>query len=109
LQPKRFLFVCGKNQLRSPTAEQIFSGRDGLEVLSAGTRKDADEPMSDELVEWADTIFVMERRHRKQVQSQFQRVLGDRKIVVLDTPDDYPFMDEKLIGLLKQKMQRHLP
>lgn len=109
MPPRRFLFVCGKNQLRSPTAEQIFSGRDDLEVRSAGTRKDADEQVSAELIEWADAIFVMERRHRKQVQSQFQQALRDKKIVVLDIPDEYRFMDESLIVLLNQKMRSYLP
>jgi Low molecular weight phosphotyrosine protein phosphatase len=34
---KKVLFVCSQNRLRSPTAEQMFSGRRGLEVSSAGT------------------------------------------------------------------------
>ena len=108
MSPKRFLFVCGKNQLRSPTAEQIFSSHQGLEVRSAGTRSDADIVVSDELIEWADAIFVMERRHRKQIQSQFKRMLDNTKIVSLDIPDDYKFMEESLIAQLTQRMRSHL-
>jgi predicted protein tyrosine phosphatase len=32
----RVLFICGRNQLRSPTAEQVFSSWPGMEVASAG-------------------------------------------------------------------------
>ncbi len=58
---KRVLFLCSQNKLRSPTAEQVFSGRPDLEVASAGLNADADVPCTAELVEWADIIFVMEK------------------------------------------------
>src|SRR4051812_43549107 len=35
-QVMHVLFVCTQNQLRSPTAEQVFSNRAGFEVASAG-------------------------------------------------------------------------
>ena len=54
---KRFLFICSRNQLRSPTAEQLFSTHPGLEVASAATSPDAVTPLSAETVERADTIF----------------------------------------------------
>ena len=38
---KRALFLCGRNKLRSPTAEQVFSGEPGVEV--AGDGGDHDE------------------------------------------------------------------
>lgn len=41
---KKVLFVCSQNRLRSPTAEQVFSRRRDLEVESAGTNHDADNP-----------------------------------------------------------------
>lgn len=57
------LFVCSQNKLRSPTAEQVFSRREDLEVASAGTNHDAETPLTVELVSWADLIFVMEKAH----------------------------------------------
>lgn len=108
MKSSRFLFVCGKNQLRSPTAEQVFSRYDGIKVLSAGTRRDAYVPLSGELIDWADAIFVMEKRHRKHIQTEFAEFLRDTKIVCLDIPDNYEFMDEKLVRLLTQRMQRYL-
>ncbi len=105
---KRLLFVCSRNRLRSPTAEQIFSARAGIEVASAGTSPDADNPLTAELVAWADMIFVMERRHREKVQRDFRDRLKGKRVVCLDIPDDYAFMDPALIRLLEARMARHL-
>ena len=57
----RALFICGKNQLRSPTAEQIFAEYDQVETDSAGVSNDADIVVSAEQIEWADIIFVMDQ------------------------------------------------
>jgi protein-tyrosine-phosphatase len=38
---KKVLFVCSRNQWRSPTAERVFATRPGLEVRSAGVDKSA--------------------------------------------------------------------
>ncbi len=106
---RNFLFVCSQNKLRSPTAEQVFADSPGINTLSAGTNNDADEPLSDELVEWADFIFVMERQHRNKLQRKHRAALKDKRVVVLNIPDDYAFMDPDLIRLLETKMQRWLP
>lgn len=106
---KRYLFVCSQNKLRSPTAEQIFAQRGDIEVLSAGTNGDAVEPLTGELVSWADVIVVMEKTHRNKVQSKFRRHLNGQRMICLDIPDDYEFMDPHLIGLLETRMARHLP
>lgn len=106
---KRVLFVCSQNRLRSPTAEQIFSQRPDLEVESSGTNHDADTPLTVELVAWADLIFVMERAHRDKLQRRFQRSLKGKRVICLDIPDDYEFMDPGLVRLLEAKVSRHLP
>jgi predicted protein tyrosine phosphatase len=106
---KNILFVCSQNRLRSPTAEQVFSGREDITVASAGTNRDAEVPLSAELVEWADIIFVMERTHRSKVQNRFRRWLGGTRVICLDIPDDYEFMDPDLVRLLEIRVSRHLP
>jgi predicted protein tyrosine phosphatase len=106
---KNYLFVCSQNKLRSPTAEQIFSLRNDIEVSSAGTNNDAENPLDAEQIEWADVIVVMEKQHRNKVQRRFSRALKSKRIVVLDIPDDYEFMDPGLIKLLQTKMLRHFP
>ena len=42
----RVLFLCSRNRLRSPTAEQVFRGWPGIEVDSAGLAADAETPVS---------------------------------------------------------------
>lgn len=100
---KRVLFVCSQNRLRSPTAEQVFSNRAGFEVASAGTDPAADTPVSPELLEWADMIFVMERAHRNRLMKRFRPHLKSKRIVCLDIPDEYEYMDPGLVRLLEAK------
>lgn len=106
---KNVLFVCSQNKLRSPTVEQVFSAHPGVEVASAGTNKDAETPLTSELVRWADLIFVMEKEHRNKVQKRFKSDLKDTRVICLDIPDEYEFMDEYLVRLLKARVTRFLP
>jgi predicted protein tyrosine phosphatase len=106
---KTILFVCSQNRLRSPTAEQVFADYPGVEVASAGTNNDAENPLTGELVKWADMIVVMERQHKAKLQKKFRTSLRGQRIISLDIPDDYGFMDPELIHLLTTRMARHLP
>ena len=106
---KRILFICSQNRLRSPTAEQVFSSHTGVECTSAGLNHDAENPVTPELLEWAEIIFVMEKTHRKKLSSKFQRHLGKARVICLDIPDEYEFMDPGLVHLLKSKVERFLP
>ena len=99
----RVLFLCSKNQLRSPTAECLFADHDGIETDSAGLNRDAGIRLSAEQIEWADLILVMEPVHRKKLTQNYQPFLRDKRIIVLGIPDHYRFMDPVLIALLKKK------
>ena len=107
--PSNVLFICGKNRLRSPTAEQVFADWPGIETSSAGINQDADSPVTPEVLEWADTIFVMERTHRSKLAARFRRNLSSARVICLDIPDNYEFMAPELIRLLMAKVPRHLP
>lgn len=100
---KKVLFLCSKNRLRSPTAEAVFCDIEGYDVRSAGLSNDADIPVTSELVEWAEYIFVMEKVHREKLRKKFKRYLNKQRVVCLDIPDDFKYMDEKLINILKSK------
>lgn len=101
---KRVLFVCSQNRLRSPTAQQVFSNRAGFEVASAGTDPAAETPVSPELLEWADVIFVMERAHRNRLMKRFRPHLKSKRLVCLDIPDEFEYMDPDLIRILQAKV-----
>ncbi len=105
---QKILFVCTQNRLRSPTAEQVFSIYDGLECDSAGLAPDAVVALSTEQIAWADTIFVMEKAHRNKLSKKFKNHLRGKRIIVLGIPDDFEFMEEGLVRLLKVKVPQFL-
>src|ERR1700733_11406482 len=94
------LFVCSQNQLRSPTAEVIFADWPGVETASAGTNNDAVNPLGIELIEWSTIIFCMEAVHRRKLTSKYRKYLRDKKVVILDIPDNYGYLDPELIKIL---------
>jgi predicted protein tyrosine phosphatase len=106
---KRVLFICSQNRLRSPTAEQVFASWQGIEVASAGLNNDAESVVTPEVLEWADLIFVMEKSHRNRLGKKFRAYLKDKRVVCLDIPDEYEFMDPALVRLLKARVTRYLP
>ena len=105
----RVLFICSQNRLRSPTAEQVFASWKGIEVASAGLAAEAANPVTPELLAWAHLIFVMEKAHRNKLAKKFRAHLADKRVVCLDIPDEYHYMDSALVALLKAKVPRHLP
>ena len=104
----KVLFVCTANRLRSPTAEAVFADRPGLEVRSAGLDARAVRPLTAELVAWADRLIVMERSHREAIRKRYRTALGSRRVIVLDIPDEFEFMQEELVALLKARVPKFL-
>lgn len=102
------LFVCSKNKWRSRTAETIFKNRNGLNVRSAGTENSAKVRLNWKLIEWAEIIFVMENKHKTRIHQSFRDSLDQQEIIVLDIPDDYQYMDEHLIQILKDALDFYL-
>jgi predicted protein tyrosine phosphatase len=102
------LFVCSRNQWRSPTAEAIFKNYQEHQVQSAGTEPSARIKITEKLINWADIVFVMEKKHKQRLQQRFTAVLTNKEVIILDIPDDYQFMDEELIDLLKISISPYL-
>lgn len=105
----RLLFVCGRNKRRSPTAEMVLSDVPGVETESAGVSADAESPLTTELVEWAEVIFVMETSQRTKVTRSFGSRLRGKRVVCLDIPDKYEFMDAELVRLVWERVGRVVP
>lgn len=102
------LFVCSRNEWRSPTAETIYKNHELINVKSAGTSPSASIKISQKHIDWADIIFVMEKKHRQIIAQKFGESFDKQKIVVLDIPDDYQYMDEELIEELRIKVAPYL-
>lgn len=100
---KRALFICSQNRLRSPTAEQVFARWPGVETDSAGISADAEVLLSVEQLQWANIIFVMEKVHRNKLSKKHAPALKGKRIICLDIPDDYDYMQPELIQLLERK------
>ncbi len=110
-KPHHLLFVCTANIARSPMAEAFarqYADERGWDILakSAGTHAIEGEPaaphsvkvckelgadcadhrsqpMTDELVAWADRILVMEMRHASSIRERFPA--SDEKLQLLGT------------------------
>ena len=106
---KHILFLCSQNKLRSPTAEAVFSEHPGVEVDSAGLNNDAEVPLSEEQIEWADMILVMEPALRTRLNRKHKHALAGKQIAVLNIPDEYAYMDPALVSLLKRRCAPYLP
>lgn len=102
------LFICSRNQWRSPTAEALFKNHPAYNARSAGTSDKARIKVNEKLLTWANVIFVMERRHKQLLSQRFPLVLRDKTIIVLDIDDDYQFDDPELIEILKEKLSEYL-
>jgi predicted protein tyrosine phosphatase len=99
--PRNVLFVCSRNQWRSPTAEQLFRRHPGLSVRSAGTSAGARRRVTYDDLRWADVVLVMEPKHASRLRAEFGAALDDLPIRVLEIPDEYGYMHPELVELLQ--------
>ncbi len=104
---ENLLFICSRNQWRSPTAEKVYSQK-GFSVRSAGTSPNAKRTVSVNDIRWSSHIFVMEKKHKQWLMAKFTKLLKYKKIIVLDIPDEYQFMDEELVSILNDSIEHHL-
>ena len=102
----KILFICSRNELRSPTAERIFADR--AETDSAGLAPDAALRVEPDQLLWADLVVVMEKKHKLALTRRFSRYLSGTRIVSVDIPDRYDYMQPELVELLEQRMSRFL-
>lgn len=104
----RALFICSQNRLRSPTAEQVFASWPGVDTDSAGLGGDASVPLSPEQIAWATIVFVMEKAHRRRLGERFRAHLNGKKVICLDIPDNYGYMQPELVAILENKAGKFL-
>ncbi|WP_046226943.1 low molecular weight protein tyrosine phosphatase family protein [Paenibacillus dauci] len=104
----KILFICSRNKWRSLTAEKVFDGYNGYEVRSAGTEDSARIKVTEGHIGWSDLIFVMEKKHSRRLKMKFSDRLADKTLVCLDIQDDYGFMDEELIEILKARVSEYI-
>lgn len=101
---RNVLFICSRNQWRSPTAEQLWRRHPLISARSAGTSPNARHTVTVDDVEWADVILVMEEKHKSRLVAGFARMLDNKPIHVLDIPDEYKYMDPELVEELERSV-----
>lgn len=106
---RHLLFICSQNQWRSPTAEALFDDHPHYVARSAGTEVGARVRITAGLLGWADTVFVMERRHADRLREKFGAALHGKPLIMLRIPDTYWLGDARLVALLRAKLAPHLP
>ena len=99
------MFICTANIQRSVTAEDLFKNDPRFEVRSAGTSPFAKIQINLDLLEWADYLIVMEKHHKEFIKKQFPDIAKNKRILCLDIPDEYEYMDNQLQYLIKEKMK----
>jgi len=102
----KLLFICSNNLSRSPTAEELFRDSDEYEAKSAGTHQSARKVVTQELIDWADIIFVMSEKndhHLTHLDENFD--MTGKVVHDLDISDFiYIRNDPALIEILKTKL-----
>ena len=104
----KLLFVCSRNQWRSPTAEALFKNHPRYDARSAGTSDSTRIKVTACHLGWADLIFCMERKHADLLREFFPEEAAGKRIITLRIPDDYTFRDSALMELLRTELDHHL-
>jgi predicted protein tyrosine phosphatase len=95
-----YLFVCKGNRDRSPTAERYCRekyGQYGHEFMSRGLgvkepvyykfNGHTSMPLTQEDLEWADEVWIMDEGLRQKMAKNFPVYIGN--VIVLDISDNY--------------------
>lgn len=106
-----YLFVCYANMDRSPTAEEVcrrIAKENNLSIVarSAGVARGANRPVTKEMADLVDKIFVMEPGMVTEMVEGYGQ--NPAKIVCLDILDVYVQNDPVLIQRLEAKLYEYL-
>ena len=104
----RVLFVCRQNKVRSLTAEHLYCERLDLEVRSAGTATFAKNQLTNELLGWADLIFVFDDTQTEALETRFGHLLRHKQVICLDLPDIFEYKSQSLVLKLTAKLEPYL-
>lgn len=107
------LFICSANKQRSKTAEDYFSSKyANFHFISAGTNikmceREGTNPITIDILEQSDMIFVMENSHKKEVKN-FINGKFKKELIVLNIPDLYKYYQKELIEILEDRILSYL-
>lgn len=73
-------------------------------MASVGLDHDAAVKINADYVTGSDLIVVMEKGHEMKLRRRFKRYLSGVKVMCLDIPDQYAYMDPELVKILWEKV-----
>lgn len=77
-------------------------------MKSAGTEPSARKKLNSKIIEWADYIFVMEKKHKQRMSENFPTETKNKRIIILNIPDEFKYMDLELIEEIKSKVEDYI-
>lgn len=102
----RVLCVCSAGLLRSPTIAVILADEFGWNTRSCGVSTEfALIPISEVLVEWAQYIVFADNEHFDATENYREKLKG-KDFNILEIPDEYEYMDDGLVDLIKEKIYK---
>ena len=108
LKKPRVLFVCRQNKVRSLTAEHLYRVRPDLEVRSAGTVTFAKNQLTEDLMDWADAVFVFDESQIEAMERRFGKKDFGKPVVCLGLPDTFDYKSQQLVLKLTAKLEPYL-
>jgi predicted protein tyrosine phosphatase len=79
-----------------------------MQARSAGTEAGARVKVTAGHLGWADLIFVMEKKHLRRLREKYAVELTGKRVVCLNIPDDYQFMQPELVERLQAAVGPYL-
>jgi predicted protein tyrosine phosphatase len=107
-QKLRVLFICTQNKVRSLTAEHLYRVRADLEVRSCGTAAFAKNQLTEEVMKWADMVFIFDELQADAIEKKFGKDVFGKEIISLGLADVYQYKSESLVLKLTAKIEPYL-
>jgi predicted protein tyrosine phosphatase len=98
------LVVCGRNKIRSKTAEYLYKNDNRINIRSVGLSEGSERKINEKDLQWASLILVMENKHKVRTMDMYKG-LEIPKIIVLGIKDEYKYLDQELCEILKLKIE----
>ena len=97
----KLLFICSANTDRSPTFHNWFARHTDHEIKSCGVNGSSyGSIVSEELLNWADHVYVMDIGHYMAIEKKFPNFNLD-KVEIIGCSDQYSFEEPELIEIVE--------
>lgn len=101
------LFVCARNQWRSPAAARLYANDQRIEVRSAGVSSASVHRITSRDLTWADLVLVMEQKQAVRLAEMFWDMRLP-PIDCLEIHDDDTIEDDMLADLIREGTEARL-